>query len=210
MGKSHYDVLGVPQSATKQDVKLAFFKLSKETHPDVAPKQGVIDEAISGSNEDRFKRISEAYGVLSDDKARKTYDFELESSAGNVFHRHPSSGGAGGFEYPNNGSHNGPHRPKGSSSTYKFMAFLDGVYKPRNLFLGVVSGLVTVSCIRYALHSDTEEDVNSKTGQTNLVQAWKNPVSGKWEQPAPWDETYKKLRPKLEMVHRDQVKRGGQ
>ena len=44
--------------------QLAFFKLSKETHPDVAPKQGVIDEAISGSNEDRFKRISEAYGYV--------------------------------------------------------------------------------------------------------------------------------------------------
>lgn len=61
--KNYYDVLGVEKGASKDEVKKAFRKLAAKYHPD--KKTG--DEA-------KFKEISEAYSVLSDDKKRAEYD----------------------------------------------------------------------------------------------------------------------------------------
>eukprot|EP00536_Pseudo-nitzschia_multiseries_P000640 jgi/Psemu1/300241/fgenesh1_kg.8_\ len=38
-----------------------------------------------------------------------------------------------------------------------------------------------------------------------LVEAWKNPLTGRYEQPAPWDKEYQRIKPKLELVPRDKV-----
>lgn len=57
-----YERLGVKKNATKQQIKKAFYKLSKEHHPD------------KGGNEEEFKAYQEAYEVLSDDERRKAYD----------------------------------------------------------------------------------------------------------------------------------------
>ena len=61
--KNYYDVLGVPKSASKEDIKKAFRKLAHQYHPD--KKDG---------NADKFKEVNEAYSVLSDDQKRKQYD----------------------------------------------------------------------------------------------------------------------------------------
>jgi DnaJ-class molecular chaperone len=61
-----YAVLGVARDAPKDEIKTAYRKLAREHHPDVNP-----DEPES---EDRFKDISAAYGVLSDDDKRARYD----------------------------------------------------------------------------------------------------------------------------------------
>lgn len=63
--KDFYDVLGVPRSATKDDIKKAFRELALKYHP---------DRNKSPEAEARFKEISEAYAVLSDDEKRRTYD----------------------------------------------------------------------------------------------------------------------------------------
>jgi len=63
--KDYYEVLGVPRDATKEDVKKAYRKLALKYHPD---KNKAPDA------EERFKEISEAYGVLYDDEKRKMYD----------------------------------------------------------------------------------------------------------------------------------------
>ena len=64
--KDHYDVLGVPRTATQKDISSAFRKLARKYHPDLN-KDDKQAEA-------RFKELSEAHEVLSDPKKRKLYD----------------------------------------------------------------------------------------------------------------------------------------
>jgi len=64
--KDLYTILGVPRSASADDIKKAYRKLARRYHPDVNPGDK--------SAEERFKQISHAYDVLSDPEKRKTYD----------------------------------------------------------------------------------------------------------------------------------------
>lgn len=62
----YYDTLGVPPSATQTDIKKAYRKLAIKYHPDKNPNDS--------SAEEKFKKISEAYQVLSDPQLRKRYN----------------------------------------------------------------------------------------------------------------------------------------
>src|SRR5215469_9964837 len=63
--RDFYQILGVPRTATQDEIQRAYRKLAREHHPDVNKDPGA---------EDRFKEISEAYNVLSDQQARRRYD----------------------------------------------------------------------------------------------------------------------------------------
>jgi len=63
--KDYYEVLDVPKNATKGEMKNAYRKLALQYHPD----RNKAPEA-----EEKFKEVSEAYAVLSDDEKRKQYD----------------------------------------------------------------------------------------------------------------------------------------
>ena len=63
--RDYYDVLGVAKNASKDDVKNAYRKLALEYHPDRNKSPGA---------EEKFKEISEAYAILSDDEKRVQYD----------------------------------------------------------------------------------------------------------------------------------------
>jgi molecular chaperone DnaJ len=65
--RDYYEVLGVDKKASKEEIKKAYRRLAKKYHPDMNkdnPKKA----------EEKFKEISEAYGVLGDDTKRKQYD----------------------------------------------------------------------------------------------------------------------------------------
>ncbi len=64
--QDYYETLGVPRSATPDDIKKAFRKLARVHHPDVAKDKS--------SAEEKFKRINEAYEVLGDPEKRRRYD----------------------------------------------------------------------------------------------------------------------------------------
>lgn len=64
--KDYYRILGIPENASEQDVKLAYRRLAKRYHPDM--------NAGAKGAEEKFKEIVEAYGILSDPDLRRSYD----------------------------------------------------------------------------------------------------------------------------------------
>lgn len=65
MAEDYYSILGVSKNASKEEIKKAYKALAKKYHPDVAKETGA---------EEKFKKISEAYAVLSDDTKKSQYD----------------------------------------------------------------------------------------------------------------------------------------
>ncbi len=63
MAKDYYTTLGVPRTASQEEIKKAYRKLAHQHHPDK-----------KGGDEARFKEVNEAYQVLSDSKKRSSYD----------------------------------------------------------------------------------------------------------------------------------------
>lgn len=94
--KDFYRELGVSSGATTEEIKKAYRKLARELHPDANPG----DAAAEG----RFKSVSEAYGVLSDDKKRKEYDETRAMFAGG---RVPGGAFPGGYGPGGGGSPGG-------------------------------------------------------------------------------------------------------
>lgn len=87
MAKDYYSVLGVDKKASQDDIKKAFRKLAHQHHPD------------KGGADEKFKEITEAYSVLSDEKKRREYDTYGQSFPGGM-----PGGGAqgnpfGGFDF---------------------------------------------------------------------------------------------------------------
>ena len=66
MADNLYEILGVPNRATEEDIRLAFRKLAKANHPDVNPG--------NSSAAERFKKITAANDILSDPEKRRQYD----------------------------------------------------------------------------------------------------------------------------------------
>jgi molecular chaperone DnaJ len=85
--KDYYAALGVSKDATPPDIKKAYRKLARKYHPDA--------NSGDAKAEEKFKEISEAYGVLSDTTKRKEYD-EARTLFGGGGFRVPRGGPAGG------------------------------------------------------------------------------------------------------------------
>ena len=93
--KDYYQTLGVPKDAAPAEIKKAYRKLARQFHPDANKGETAA--------EDRFKEVSEAYDVLSDDKRRKEYDEARALFGSGGFPRRgaPRTGGGpgGGFAF---------------------------------------------------------------------------------------------------------------
>ena len=81
MAKDYYGILGVSKTASKEDIKKAFYRLAHKYHPDK-----------KGGDENKFKEVNEAYQILSDESKRREYDTYGEAFGGQ------SRGGFSGFQ----------------------------------------------------------------------------------------------------------------
>ncbi|HCN28485.1 MAG TPA: molecular chaperone DnaJ [Verrucomicrobiales bacterium] len=89
--RDYYEVLGTPRDASADDLKKAYRKLAVKYHPDKNPGDK--------SAEEKFKEVSEAYDVLSDDQKRAAYDrYGHQAFSGGM--GGPGGAAGGGFHDP--------------------------------------------------------------------------------------------------------------
>ena len=82
--KDYYEILGVSKDATSRDIQKAFQQKARKLHPDVNKEPDA---------EEKFKEVSEAYAVLSDEQKRARYD---AMRSGNPFAGAPTASPYGG------------------------------------------------------------------------------------------------------------------
>ncbi len=112
--KDYYGTLGVKKTASADDIRKAFRKLARKFHPDVNPGDKKAEE--------KFKEISEANDVLSDEKKRKIYDQlgfysdNIDPAAAEAYARGGGAGGGFGGGAPGAG-------PQGQGVPFDFGGF---------------------------------------------------------------------------------------
>ncbi|KAL2631468.1 hypothetical protein R1flu_016154 [Riccia fluitans] len=70
-----YDILGIPQIVTDDEIKVAFRTMAKKFHPDHAPPDKV------GEFHQKFMEVQKAYSILKDPTTRALYNYEIRSTA---------------------------------------------------------------------------------------------------------------------------------
>src|ERR1035437_2359146 len=136
--KDYYSTLGVKKTATSDEIRKAFRKLARKYHPDVNPNDK--------KSEEKFKEISEANDVLSDEKKRKVYDQlgfysdNIDPAAAEAAARQSAGHGGpvdfGGFDFtgfqggPEHraGQHAGAGSPTDSANWGSFKGIFSGIF----------------------------------------------------------------------------------
>ncbi|WP_262851023.1 molecular chaperone DnaJ [Mumia quercus] len=109
--KDFYKILGVSKDASASDIKKAYRKLARDHHPDAKPGDKAAEE--------KFKEISEAYGVLSNADKRKEYDEQRAMFSSGAF-----GGGFGGGRTSGGGFGYG----QGGGGGFDFSDLLGGMF----------------------------------------------------------------------------------
>jgi molecular chaperone DnaJ len=112
--KDYYGTLGVKKTATQDDIRKAFRKLARKYHPDVNPNDKKAEE--------KFKEISEANDILSDDKKRKVYD-QFGFYSDNIDPAAAAAAARGGSGFPGGGFRAGGAGRGGQEVPFDFGGF---------------------------------------------------------------------------------------
>jgi len=119
--KEYYDILGIAPSASQNDIKKAYRKLSTQYHPDRNPTQDAHD---------KFTKIANAYEVLSDPEKRRKYD-----QFGPDFEKHEQQGGHPFGDIFGDFFGGGGHRQerKGPELSIKIPVTLEHIYNGKEI-----------------------------------------------------------------------------
>jgi molecular chaperone DnaJ len=138
--KDYYGTLGVKKTATAEEIRKAFRKAARRYHPDVNPNDKRAEE--------KFKEISEANDVLSDEKKRKVYDQvgfysdQIDPATAEAYARQSAGHGGpvdfGGFDFTGFQGGPGQHRGQYSGAGSGADSASWGSFK--DIFSGIFSG----------------------------------------------------------------------
>jgi molecular chaperone DnaJ len=127
--KDYYAILGVKKTATPEEIRKAFRKLARKYHPDVNPGDKRAEE--------KFKELSEANDVLSDEKKRRIYDQvgfysdQIDPAAAEAYARQSSNRPPvdfGGFDFSGFQPGAGGGSSSGGSSWSSFKDIFSGIF----------------------------------------------------------------------------------
>ena len=79
MTETHYDILGLPETATHEEIKKTYRKLSLQYHPD-----------RPGGDQTKYQKINEAYEILGDEQKKQEYDMMRNSPFSKMGGQHPN------------------------------------------------------------------------------------------------------------------------
>ena len=88
---NYYEILGVSNNASPEEIKKEFRRLARRYHPDLNPGDKTAEE--------KFKQINEAYDILSDDTKRQQHDSQLFTAGKRRFVRTPNQNRNSGFPF---------------------------------------------------------------------------------------------------------------
>ncbi|MGA2352120.1 MAG: J domain-containing protein [Terracidiphilus sp.] len=138
--KDYYATLGVKKTATPEEIRKAFRKAARRYHPDVNPGDK--------RSEEKFKEISEANDVLSDEKKRKVYDQvgfysdQIDPAQAEAYARQGGGNGSpvdfGGFDF--SGFQGGPGQHRGQQAGAGAQADSASWGSFKDIFSGIFTG----------------------------------------------------------------------
>lgn len=158
--KDYYSILGVPKTASPEEIKEAYRSLSKTHHPDV------------GGDSEKMKELNEAYSVLSDESQKVEYD--------NPSFQQPQNPFAGGFHFAGNPFRSGEFDPDDLNEILNnIRGFSFNAGFGQAFSTSIVNHTITVDFIKALTGGEITINLPQigKTIQFNLPAAGSHPIS---------------------------------